>query len=107
MIAVGIPKKPSGGMPMPSMPGKQKPPMSMGKSDTPPSNDGDLDDGGGIPPEAVSYRSADQKCSSCTFSDGTNCSKLQMPIEHEASCNLFDSKGDEQQGDDGDSMVTG
>jgi hypothetical protein len=48
---------------MPSMPSK-KPAMMPSKPAAAPmaaDNDHDLDDGGGIPPEAVSYRSADQK----------------------------------------------
>lgn len=103
MIAVGVgPKKPSGGMPMPAFPGKKTAPKAP---EPEAANDGDLDDGGGIPPEAVSYRSADQKCGSCTFHDGGQCSKLQMPVEEDAGCNLYDAAGDDmgagEQGDMG------
>ena len=98
MIAVGVSKKPKPGeMPMPTMPGKPKTDAMFGKTapkdDT--ENDHDLDDGGGIPPEAVCYRSADQKCGSCTFYEGGQCSQLKMPVEDQAGCNLYDAKGDD------------
>lgn len=100
MIAVGVGKKPAG-MPMPTMPGKPKTDSLFGKSPKPvdaTEGDHDLDDGAGIPPEAVCYRSADQKCGSCTFYDGGQCSQLKMPVEDGAGCNLYDAKGDDDQG---------
>ncbi len=49
------------------------------------------DEGGeAIPPEAVCYRDAQQHCEACVYmgEDGT-CSKLKIPVEPTASCNLF------------------
>ncbi len=46
-----------------------------------------------IPPEAVCYRTADKQCSSCKYFEENedmegNCSKLKMPVEQDAGCNL-------------------
>lgn len=51
------------------------------------------DDGGGIPPEAVCYRSEMETCGNCTYNEGGQCSKLQIPVGDGDGCNLFMDRG--------------
>ncbi len=100
-ILLGIKKKaPLDDSAPPSM---NKPPMP-GIGDTP-DEAGDTDDKtGAIPPEAVSYRTSDMKCSGCEYMQGSDCTKLQMPVEPDAGCNLFESKSGEGEQPMGEEM---
>lgn len=48
---------------------------------------------GGIPPEAVCYRSEAEICGNCTYNAGGNCERLSMPVSDGDSCNLFEDRG--------------
>ena len=43
-----------------------------------------------ISPESVCYRDEMQKCGNCQYMEASGeCQALKMPVEAEASCNLF------------------
>lgn len=97
-------------------PNEEAPPSPFGKpkaptpADEPPAEEipGENEAGEGIPPEAVSYRTAAQQCQSCEYmgEDG-NCSKLMMPVEPDSGCNLHSPKGGGEDMGAGAEMPTG
>ncbi len=54
--------------------------------------------GGGIPPEAVCYRSEMETCGSCEYNAGGQCDQLQIPVADGDGCNLFKDRGGQDVG---------
>jgi hypothetical protein len=75
----GLPPKTSGGMEM----------MEHEESQEPQ----EQESGEGIPPEAVSFRTAEQQCGQCAYFGEGECSKLQMAVGEQDGCNLWKSGG--------------
>ncbi len=91
ILGMGPKRKPQSAMP--DMPGMARDP-EPDPNDLSENGEGAETEGGAIKPEAVCYRTADQHCESCEYmgEDG-QCSRLMMPVEPMASCNLYESKG--------------
>lgn len=92
--AVKVSAPPPRGTPYPDV---DEPPPSFGRGDP---LGGGPPTGEAIPPEAVCYRSAAEVCGNCEYNERSQCSKLQIPVEDNDSCNLFSDRGgeDEEEG---------
>ncbi len=106
MLGIGAkPKRPGAPPPMPGssgpMRGSSGPPSSQGPpSPTEEKSEGEM----GIPPAAVSYRDEGQRCDGCEYYGSGTCTKLLMPVDPGAGCNLFEQGAggsDQGQGDVG------